>query len=171
MSKYKLCFELFYKFKSQKNRGFTLIELLVTVIIIGILAAVALPVLLGQVRTSRQTEAKLNLGSMNRAQQSERFELGVFVPIADLPVSVSGNYYSYTDVGVPDSFQAIYTARVNTVFERDMQDYSAAVGQITGSTSTSVICEQDVIDGATPPIAPTVTAGVSVCSAGTSPVF
>lgn len=171
MNKYKLWYELFYKFKSQKNNGFTLIELLVTVIIIGILAAVALPVLLGQVRTSRQTEAKLNLGSINRAQQSERFEQGVFVPIANLPVSIAGNYYSYADVGVPDSFQAIYTATVNTVFERDMQDYSAAVGQVAGSNSTSVICEQNVIDGATPPISPTVTAGISACSAGTSLVY
>ncbi|KYC43002.1 general secretion pathway protein GspH [Scytonema hofmannii PCC 7110] len=56
--------------RNKKDEGFTLIELLVVVIIIGVLAAIALPSLLSQVSKARQSEAKQNIGSMNRAQQA-----------------------------------------------------------------------------------------------------
>ncbi|TYT72268.1 type IV pilin protein, partial [Microcystis aeruginosa] len=55
--------------KKNANKGFTLIELLVVVIIIGVLAAISLPNLLGQVGRARQAEARTNLGVVNRAQQ------------------------------------------------------------------------------------------------------
>ena len=63
----------FQKQKEQKmnrnKKGFTLIELLVVVLIIGILAAVALPQYQNAVEKSRVAEAKLILKAMDEAQQ------------------------------------------------------------------------------------------------------
>ena len=74
-------FKLLSHLKAKKEgQGFTLIELLVVVIIIGVLAAVALPNLLGQVGKARETEAKNAMGTVNRTQQAYHFEKATFGP-------------------------------------------------------------------------------------------
>ncbi|HEY5138683.1 MAG TPA: prepilin-type N-terminal cleavage/methylation domain-containing protein [Methylococcales bacterium] len=61
-------------FKKRSAKGFTLIELLVVVVIIGILAAVALPNLIGQTDKARMTEATATLSGINTGQEAYYFE-------------------------------------------------------------------------------------------------
>ncbi len=64
--------------RKQAEGGFTLIELLVVIIIIGILAAIALPSFLNQASRARESEAKTNIGAVNRGQQAYLTEFGQF---------------------------------------------------------------------------------------------
>ncbi len=58
--------------KSLNKKGFTLIEMLVVVLIIGILAAVALPQYFKAVEKSRATEALSIMGSLAAAMERAR---------------------------------------------------------------------------------------------------
>jgi len=92
---------------SQKNdvEGFTLIELLVVIIIIGILAAIALPSFLNQANKGKQSEARTYVGSLNKGQQayySEKSRFGTEDAVLGVGLNTSANYTyaSYTAAAV-----------------------------------------------------------------------
>lgn len=76
----------------KNNKGFTLIELLVVVLIIGILAAIALPQYFKAVEKSRASEASTVLGAINHAQSIYNMSHpGQYaVQFADLDVDLQG---------------------------------------------------------------------------------
>ncbi|MGB2579750.1 type IV pilus assembly protein PilE [Elusimicrobium simillimum] len=83
-----------------KKYGFTLIELLVVVLIIGILAAIALPQYTRAVDKSRLAEAQTNLRSLSNAQEIYYMTHAAYTTLEelDIEIPVSQNYtYGISD--------------------------------------------------------------------------
>ena len=78
--------------------GFTLIELLVVTIIVGVLAAIATPTLIGNIAKARETEATSNLGILSRSQEAYHFEKQTFADTMQKltsNVTITTSYYSF----------------------------------------------------------------------------
>jgi type IV pilus assembly protein PilA len=162
-SKY-VCYH-FYSFHG--NDGFTLIELLVTIIIVGVLSALAMPSYLDQVAKARTSEAKSSIGAINRAQQSYRNENKTFASIiTDLDLRINGKFYDYT-IGSANSNSATVAATLRTSV-LNLKTYSGAVAQ-NSDFFGQVICESTFEGGSVPtPQAPTIAATRGTCTNGNS---
>ena len=147
------------------NKGFTLIELLVVVIIIGVLAAIALPNLLGQVAKGRQAEARNTMGTINRTQQAHRLEFGTFgelgaytetapdlvtqsttpAPVDALPLALQLEFYQIQDNGTIDPVEAAVIATSVAKYDNDILDYFSRVTQDVNGRFASIICQESAI--------------------------
>jgi len=62
--------------KMKKRKGFTLIELMVVILIVGILAAVAIPIMRGRIDSAKWSEGKAGAGSIRTAARAFCAEKG-----------------------------------------------------------------------------------------------
>ena len=60
----------------ESRKGFTLIELMVVILIVGILAAVAIPILRGRIDAAKWSEGKAMMGSIATAIRAYHAEKG-----------------------------------------------------------------------------------------------
>jgi prepilin-type N-terminal cleavage/methylation domain-containing protein len=78
----------------KRRKGFTLIELMVVVLIVGILAAVAIPILRSRIDAAKWTEGKASMGTIATAMRAWAAEKGMG---AAAPVGGQGGIIGVAD--------------------------------------------------------------------------
>jgi type IV pilus assembly protein PilA len=106
--------------RAQDEKGFTLIELLVVILIIGILAAIALPAFLGQRAKAQDTEAKTIARTAQTAMETWYTDSQTYTG-ADKPALVTIE-------------PALNTPKLTTVTPTGTQGYTVTATSVTGNT-------------------------------------
>lgn len=96
--------------KSQK--AFTMVELMVVVLIVGILAAVAVPLMSGRIDSAKWSEAKAAMGTIASAIRSYAAEKGNFTTapsLAEVGISnndLDGTYFTHNAYAITSASNA-----------------------------------------------------------------
>jgi type IV pilus assembly protein PilA len=111
------------KFKGMKQAGFSLVELMVVVGIIGILAAIAVPKLQQFTAKSKQSEARVNLKTIDTMQQAYYAENSTYGTHALIGYArPDGAKYTYTGPTASDNSAYTSSASITKLCPGDGAD-------------------------------------------------
>jgi type IV pilus assembly protein PilA len=124
--------------RAQDEKGFTLIELLVVILIIGILAAIALPAFLNQRGKAQDTEAKSQVRTMQTAEETlytdeQDYTLGVLTKLQAIEPSLSSGKAT---PAVTSAALTNYVVKSTSVTGNSFTITKAAGGGVTRSCAT-----------------------------------
>lgn len=149
---------LFINSKSS-NQGFTLIELLVTIVIVGILSAVSMPIIFANIGKARETEATSRLGAIIRAQHAYHFQFRTFATTTQAAlggIPDNSGYYTFPDPSVATDTLVKHQAIPNSPWNRSSRSfaggtyYDASVGSVLTTICRAKGVGETVAVGNTP---------------------
>ena len=128
----------------KRNSGFSLVELMIVIVIIGVLAAVAVPIYSNNVMKAKMSEADAALGSIRTMLRVYYGENGEYINSANTAVAglsgvdikeaeLAGKYFnaaSYTYEGSADTF--LITCAKGDILDADRT--LSHVGDLLGGT-------------------------------------
>jgi len=100
-----------------RTRGFTLLEVMIVVVIVGVLAAIALPAYQSQVRKSNRSAAQQFMQDVALREQQIMMDQRGYVPVTD--TSYFGNKPSDSNSGVGLAAPSSTTGKYTFVVTRD----------------------------------------------------
>lgn len=157
----------------KKRRSFAGVGALTILLVLGIGVFLTLPSLLSCGSKAKQAEARINLGALNRSQQSYYSEFKTFTnSLTDLSIGIKPQSSNYDY-----SIRTLKTAAFHYAIAREGLPINSYVGAVfhVPTTKTAqknqltilgIICEA-VRPGSIPPAHPTLVKGVPTCASGT----
>jgi len=143
----------------RKQRGFTLIELVMIIVILGILAAVAIPRFIGLQAEARSAAVKGLYGSV-RSASAMVHAAALARGVTAGPVTVEG-----ATVTVVNGYPQTAAGGIDTAVQFDVADFAFAAGVFTKvGAGTPANCSVTYVQPAAAGGAPTITMDVTNCN-------